>query len=133
MAQGYERKDNRPKMCFKGNWTKVHHVEDLLLTFCPSVFLFYFWCSLFSWNSFSPFFFSFSCFASIFACLCFSFLYLHIPTSSRVSSVLFSWALELDCLWFWQDFFLYLPPVWRVILGQGYERNYQAQKKTTSG
>ena len=33
MAQGYERKDNRPKMCFKGNWIKDHHVEDLLLTF----------------------------------------------------------------------------------------------------
>ena len=33
MAQGYERKDNRPKMCFKGDWTKDHHVEDLLLTF----------------------------------------------------------------------------------------------------
>ena len=34
MAQGYERKDNRPKMCFKGDWTKDHHVEDL-----PSVLL----------------------------------------------------------------------------------------------
>ena len=33
MAQGYERKDNRPNMCFKGNWTKNHHVKDLLLTF----------------------------------------------------------------------------------------------------
>ena len=33
MAQSYERKDNRPKMCFKGDWTKDHHVEDSLLTF----------------------------------------------------------------------------------------------------
>ena len=33
MAQGYERKDNRPKMCFKGDWTKDHHVEDSLLPF----------------------------------------------------------------------------------------------------
>ena len=33
MAQGYEKKDNRPKMCFKGDWTKDHHMEDLLLTF----------------------------------------------------------------------------------------------------
>ena len=33
MAQGYERKDNKPKMCFKGDWTKDHHMKDLLLTF----------------------------------------------------------------------------------------------------
>ena len=34
MAQGYERKDNRPKMCFKGVWTKDHYVKDFfLLTF----------------------------------------------------------------------------------------------------
>ena len=71
MAQGYERKDNRPKMCFKGVWTKDHHVKDFLSDFCPSVFFCYFQCFLFRWNSFSSFFF-FLAFASIFACLCFS-------------------------------------------------------------
>ena len=63
MAQGYERKDNRSKMYFKGIWTKDHHVKDFPPDFCPSVFLFYFWCSLFSWDSFSlPFFFLFLAF-----------------------------------------------------------------------
>ena len=38
MAQGYKRKDNRPKMCFKGDWTKDHHMEDFAPDFCPSVF-----------------------------------------------------------------------------------------------
>ena len=71
MAQGYERKDNRSKMCFKGDWTKDHHMEDFAPDFCPSVFFCYFQCSFFRWNSFSPFFF-FLAFASIFACLCFS-------------------------------------------------------------
>ena len=70
MAQGYEKKDNRPKMCFKGIWTKDHHMKEFTPVFCPSVFFCCFWCSLFSWDSF-PFSF-FLVFASIFACLCFS-------------------------------------------------------------
>ena len=56
MVQGYERKDNRPKMCFKGNWTKDDHMKDFTLDFCLSGFFCYFRCSIFNLDSF-PFFF----------------------------------------------------------------------------
>ena len=70
MAQGYERKDNRPKLCFKGDWTKDHHVEDLLLTFVLLSFFFAI--------SGAPFF-----------SLLVLFLCLHVFAFSRVSSVPF--------------------------------------------
>ena len=70
MAKSYERKDNRSKMCFKGDWTKDHHMKDFANDFCPSVFFFYFRCSFFSWDSFSPFFFLFL--VLVLSCLCFS-------------------------------------------------------------
>ena len=69
MAQGYERKDNRPKMCFKGIWTKDHHMKDFTPDFCPSIFFFYFRCSFFWWDSFH---FFLSCLRLFFSCLCFS-------------------------------------------------------------
>ena len=70
MAQDYERKDNRPKMCFKGDWTKDHHVKDFTPDFCPSVFCFYS-CALFSAGIHSlPFFFWFL--VLVLSCLCFS-------------------------------------------------------------
>ena len=46
----------------------------------------------------------FSCVYLLLFSLLVFFLYLHISTSSRVSSVLFSWAPELDCSWLWKDF-----------------------------
>ena len=81
MAQGYERKDNRPKMCFKGDWTKDHHVEDLLLTF---VLLSSFAISgaPFSARILSHLFFA--CFFLLVLFLC-----LHISTFSKMSLVLF--------------------------------------------
>ena len=130
MAQGYGRNDNRPEMCFKGIWIKDHLVKDFTLDFCPSVFLFYFWCSLFNWDSFSPFFFSFSCFCSFLLVL---FLCLHISAFSRMSSVLFFWAPKLDCLWSWQDFSCTCLQYEGWSLVRVNERNYQAQKGTTSG
>ena len=82
MAQGYERKDNRPKMCFKGDWTKDHHVEDLLLTF---VLLSFFAISgaPFSARILSHFFF-----------LLVLFLCLHVFAFSRVSSILFFFSIR---------------------------------------
>ena len=133
MAQGYERKDNMPKMCFKGIWTKDHHVEDFTPDFCPSVFFCYFWC-FFSAGILSRLFLScLLLFLLAFFFLLVLFLCLHISTFSKVSSILFFWTPELDCSWFLEELFLYLPSVWKVILGQCYERNYQAQKGITSG
>ena len=141
MAQGYERKDNRPKRCFKGIWTKDHLVKDFTPVLCSSIFLFYFWCSIFSWDSsfisfsqlgFFPVSFFLLAFASIFACLCFS-RNLHILISSRVSSVLFSWASKLDCLWSWKDSSCIFFQCGRWSLVKVNERNHQAQKRTTNG
>ena len=56
MAQDYERKDNKSKMCFKGDWTKNHHVKDLLLTFVLLSSFSIFGAPFFCWDSF-PFFF----------------------------------------------------------------------------
>ena len=171
-------------MCFKGDWTKDHHVKDLLLTFvllssfsisdapfsvgilslfffcfsylcfscictflllarwvwyfsfkhqnlivhdfwkdpnfCPFVFFFYFWCSIFCWDSFS--FFLCFCFSYLcFSCIC------TFPLLARwVRYFFFSTKTKLFMIF--EKAFLYLPPVWRVILSQGYERNYQVQK-----
>ena len=77
MAQDYERNDNRPKMCFKGDWTKDHHVEDLLLTFVV--------LSFFAISG-APFL---AGILSHFFSLLVLFLCLHIFAFSRVSSVLF--------------------------------------------
>ena len=81
MAQGYERNDNRPKMCFKGDWTKDHHVKDFTPDFCPSVFFSIFGAP-FSVGILFPFFF-------LLFFLLVLFLYLHIPTFSRISLILF--------------------------------------------
>ena len=130
MAQGYERKDNRPKMCFKGGWTKDHHVEDFAHDFCPSVFFCYFQCSLFRWNSFSSFFF-FLAFAFIFDCLCFSCICtLPYPVRwvqyfSSEHRNLIVYDLERTLLVF--AFSMESDP-WSGLI----ERNYQAQKGTTS-
>ena len=54
---------------------------------------------------FSFLFFQLGFFSSLFSFLLVIFLCLHIFAFSRVSSVLFFWAPELDCLWSWKDFF----------------------------
>ena len=72
-----------------------------------------------------------------FSCFCFFllvlFLYLHTPISSRVSSVLFFWVSELDCLWSWKDSSCICLQCGGWSLIRVNERNYQAQKGTTSG
>ena len=72
MAQDYERKDNMPKMCFKGIWTKDHHVEDFSPDFCPPVFFCCFGApfqlGFFPVSLFHLFFFCFSCLC--FSCIC---------------------------------------------------------------
>ena len=131
MAQDYERKDNRSKMCFKGNWTKDHHVKDFTPDFCPSVFFFYFRCSLFSWDSFPSLFFLLA-FASIFACLCFSCICtLPFPVGwvqyfSSEHRNLIIYYLERTLLVFASS--MESDP-WSGLI----ERNYHAQKGTTSG
>ena len=85
MAQGYERKDNRPKMCFKGDWTKDHHVEDSLLTFVLLSS-----CSIFG----APFsagilsLFFFACFASILLCAFLVFAPFHFQQGEFITFLL---------------------------------------------
>ena len=129
MAQGYERKDNRPKMCFKVIGPRIIIWRILLLTFVLQSSFAIFNAPFSDGIHSLPFFlaFVFSCFCFYF-CLLVLFLCLHIFAFSRMSSILFFWAPELDCLWSWKDFSCTCLQCGRWSLVKVNERNYQAQK-----
>ena len=129
MAQGYERKDNRSKMCFKGDWTKDHHMKDLLLTFV-----------LLSSFAISVLFFQLGFILSLF------FLFLVLVLSCLCFSCICTFSLSTG----WVQYFssehrnLIVHGLERTFLVLAssveddpwsglIERNYQAQKGTTSG
>ena len=97
MAQGYERKDNRLKTCVLrviGPRIIMWRIYSWLLSFC---LIFLFLVLPFQLG----FFLSLCCLLCFYFCLLLFFLlvlflYLHISTSSRVSSVIFFWAPKFD-------------------------------------
>ena len=102
MTQDYERKDNRPKCVLRVFGPRIIMWRMLLLTFVILSSFAISGAPFLAGIHSLPFFFFFlvPCSCSFLFVL---FLCLHISAFSKMSSILFFWTPELDCLWSWKD------------------------------